>query len=565
MSKTKFFSAGRRAFGNDRSGSVAVITALTSGMLFGMAALTIDASRFYLAKRQQQTITDLAAVAAAANIANAQAAATANLVANNIPASNLASVELGTYVGDPTLAASQRFTAGGSSPNAARVTLRSTPSTVFGKFVGTQAATIGTRSIAVNANTAAFALGSTLASVNGGLANTILSKLTGSSISLTANDYASLVSANVDLFGIANALALRINASGTYTSLATTTVRLADVLNAAASAMSASSGSATAVAALRTMAGAIGASGPSFTLGSLISFGPYGNMTIGAIPSISAALPVLPLVSAAARINGGSFDISTGLNLGGLSIQSATLSMALGAAAPGTSYAAVGGVGTSLHTSQTRVLLTLQLLPLGIISGLNLPLYVETAPATATLSAMGCTATGPVDPAATLSVTPGVVNAWIGDVSKSSLNNLSSPVAPAFVPLTSVQLGPLQLVTISGRAQATMSNMAATSVPFTQANIASGTMNSTSTTDYTATLLSSLFSNLQSNGLNATLLGLPIGMPTGVAGGITTLLQTALTPIDQALSSTLAMLGITIGDADTWVRAARCGQGALVN
>jgi uncharacterized membrane protein len=562
MLLTKLFGTGRRAFGSDSSGSVAVVTVLTSGMLFGMAALTIDASRFYLAKRQQQTVTDLAAVAAAANLGNARAAATANLVANNVPTTNLTTVELGTYVGDPSVAPSQRFTPGGSSPNAARVTLKSTPSSVFGIFLGTQAATVGTKSIAVNANTAAFAMGSTLASLNGGLANTILSKLTGSSISLTVSDYTSLASANIDLFGIANALAARIGASGSYVSLANTVVRLADVLNAAASTLSANGGSATAVAALRSMATAIGPSGPTFTLGSLISFGPYGNLTIGALPSISATLPALPLISAAARINGGSIDISAGLNLAGLSITDATLSLALGPVAPGTSYAAVGAIGTSLHAAQTRVYLTVKLLQLGIISGLNLPLYVETAPATATLSAMGCSDKGPVDPVATLSVTPGVVDAWIGDVSKSSLTDLTHAVAPGFAPLTSVQLGPLQLIAISGRVHATMSNMTPTSLQFMKADIASGTMKSTTTTDFTASLLSSLFGNLQ---LTATLLGLQIPVAPEITSGIANLLQIALTPVDQALSSTLAMLGITVGDAQTWVRAARCGAGALVN
>ena len=561
MSAARSVTAGRRTFGSQTSGSVALVTALTSGMLFGMAALTIDASRFYLAKRQQQTTTDLAAVAAAANLANAQAAATANLVANKVPASNLASVELGTYRPDPTLAASQRFTVGGSSPNAARVTLKSTPPTIFGKFVGTQAVTIGTRSIAVNANTAAFALGSTLATVNNGLANAILGGLTGSSINLSVSDYQSLAIANVDLFGMANALAVRINATGTFASLANTNVRLSDLLTAASSTLAANGGSATAVAALRTLASAIGLSGPSIVFGNLVDFGPYRNLTVGSLPSISATLPVLPLVSAAARLNGGSVNISSGLNLGGTAIQSATLNIALSPTAPGVSYAAIGSVGTTLHTAQTRVLLTSQLLPLGIISGLNLPLYVDTAPATATLSAMGCTATGTVDPAATLSVTPGVVDAWIGDVPKNAFGTLSTPVSPDFTPLTSVQ--PLSLLTISGRAHATMSNPSATSLPFSQSEIAANTMKSTSTTDYTSSLLGSLIGNLQLNA--TTILGISIALPNGVADGITKLLQTDLAPIDQALSSTLAMLGITIGDADTWVRAARCGQGALVN
>ena len=371
----------RRSLGlrRDIRGSVAVTTALTGGMLFGMAALTIDASRFYLAKRQQQTITDLAAVAAAANLPNAQAAATANLVANNVPAANLVAVELGTYQGDPTVAASQRFTLGGSSPNAARVTLKSMPSSVFGVFLGVKAATVGTKSIAVNANTAAFAVGSTLASVNGGLANAILGGLTGSTISLQVSDYASLASANIDLFGIANALAARINFTGSYASLAGTSVRLVDVLKAAATTLAANGGSTTAVAALQTLASAIGPSGPTFVLGNLISFGPYANLTIGALPSISAVLPALPLVTAAARLVGGSAVISANLGAAGLSILNTSLSLVLGPP-PGTdpshpqsSYATIGPVGASVHLAKTRVLLTLQLAQLGTITGLIRP------------------------------------------------------------------------------------------------------------------------------------------------------------------------------------------------
>ena len=43
-----------RGFWRDRSGSVAVVTVMLLGVLFGMAAITVDASRFYLAKRRQQ-------------------------------------------------------------------------------------------------------------------------------------------------------------------------------------------------------------------------------------------------------------------------------------------------------------------------------------------------------------------------------------------------------------------------------------------------------------------------------------------------------------------------------
>ena len=167
-----------RSLWHDRSGSVAVTTVLVGSLMFGMAALVIDVSRFYLLKRQQQTVTDLAAAAAAANIAHASAAAAANLLANGVPAANLASVDVGTYAANPAVAAGQRFTVGSAATaNAARVTLRSSATAFFGRFVSAGVTAIGTRSVAVNTNTAAFALGSAVAGTDSGLANGILGGL----------------------------------------------------------------------------------------------------------------------------------------------------------------------------------------------------------------------------------------------------------------------------------------------------------------------------------------------------------------------------------------------------
>lgn len=554
-----------RGFWRDRSGSVAVVTVMLLGVLFGMAAITVDASRFYLAKRRQQGMTDLAAVAAAASLANARAAAGASLAANGVPAADLAAVELGRYAADPTVPAAQRFTAGGAGANAVRVTLTSTPTSVFGRLFGVAKATVGTRSVAVNANVAAFALGSTLASLDGGLLNGLLGGLTGTTLSLSALDYAGIAGANVDLFGLSNALAARVGATGSYASLAATTVRVADVLRAAADAGAASGMTAATAAALRAIATAIGPSGPSLSFGSLVAFGAYGTLAVGSPPPVAAQLPVLPLVAAAARLGGGSAEVSANLlPAAGSAVTGATVKVVFGSPTAGSSYAAVGPVGTTLHTAQTRVLLTLKLAPLGAIANvLTLPLYVEVAPATATLSAVGCSAGAPVDPAATLLVSPGAVDAWIGAVSDAMLTNTTSPVSASPAVLTSVSL-PLvgDLLVVTGRAHATVSNTASTAVPFRQAEIAAGTMKTTATTDYTSSLLSNLFSGLQ---LGGSVAGLPVAVPGTVTGGIGALLQADLAPVDAALSNTLGALGVTVGDADTWVRAVRCGQGAIVN
>ncbi len=551
----------------DTSGSVAVTTVLATGMVFGMATLSLDASRFYLMKRSQQAVTDLAAVAAAANIGSARAAAAANLAANGVPAANLASVELGTYAADPTVAAAQRFTTGGANPNAARVTLRSTASAMIGALAGTINATIGTRSVAVNANVAAFALGSSMASLDNGLINAVLGGLTHSTLSLSVLDYTNIASANVDLFGIANALAARIGATGTYASLAATTVRVADVVAAAADAGAANGMSASTIAALRAMATAIGQSGPSIAFGSLVGFGAYANLSIGSAAPVAAAMPLLALVTAAARLGGGTAAVSTNIGVSSLTVLAASVKLAIGAAPVGSSYATIGPVGLTLHTAQTRLLLTVTLAQLGIITALNLPLYVEVAPATATLSAVGCSAGARVDPAATLSVSPGAVDGWIGTVSDAMLTNMTSPVSASPAALTSVTLPPLATLAISAGAHVTVSNNAATSVPFTRAEIAAGTRKRTSTTDFTSSLLGGLFGSSLQLTATQTVLGITgsATVPSVVTSAIGTLLTTALTPVDGLLSNTLASLGITVGDADTWVLATRCGQGALVN
>ncbi|RYC31196.1 hypothetical protein D3273_14990 [Lichenibacterium minor] len=546
-----------RRFRRDRSGSVAVTAVMALGVTFGMAAITIDASRFYLVKRRQQGITDLAAVAAAANIADAPAAAAASLAANSVPAATLASVELGTYAADPAVAAPQRFTVGGTAPNAARVTLRSAPTAVFGALLGTAVATVGTRSTAVNANVASFALGSTLARVDAGLANAVLGGLTRSTLSLSAADYASLAAARVDLFGVANALAARVGATGTYASLAGATVRVADVIGAAADALTADGTSPSAVVALRAVATAVGSSGPSLAFGSLVAFGAFGTLAVGSPAPAAAALPLLPLVAAAARLGGGTAEVSANLGGSGTAIVAATVKVAIGGPTAGSSYAAIGPVGTTLHTARTRVLLTLQLAQFGAVSGLNLPLYVEVAPATAALSAIGCSAGAPVDPAATLSVTPGAVDAWIGNVSDAMLVDMTVAPSPSAALLTN-----LVVVSVWGRAHATVSNTGATAVPFARADVAAGTAKTTSTTDVTSSLLSRLFGDLQ---LGGSVLGANVTLPAGTAAAIGALLQADLQPIDAELSNILAALGLTIGDATTWVRATRCGQGVVVN
>lgn len=546
-------------------------------VVVAMLALAVDVSRFYLLRRQQQAAGDLAAIAAAANLGDPRAAALASLAANGRPPSDLVALDLGTYAADPTIPAAARFTAGGAPANAARVTLRSIAPAFFGGLLSPvssatgaptlaapaarpgasldRGAVIVTRSTAASQNTASFALGSRLAALDGGAVNAVLGGLLGTRLTLSILDYQGLASAGVDLFGLYDALALRLNRrDATYGALAALDVRFADLVAAAADAGAAGHAAPGAVQALRLLAQAVGNSGPVLAGGSLASFGAYGGLAVGSGGPLGARLPVLPLLTAAARLAAGQGVVTADLGTRLPGLLAASVRLAVGAAPVGASYATVGPSGTVLHTAQVRLLLTVQLGGERSIAGVNLPLYVEVAPATARLAAVTC----PAGPASvTLGVTPGVVDGWIGAVTDSALASTAyGPVPDAAVLTTALGLG------ILGRAHATVSNLSESLVVFSPGDIAAGAGKTVSTTDVTASLLSRLFASLQ---LGARVSGGSIALPAEVTGPLAHLLQAAAQPIDTELSVVLSALGLTIGDADTWVGGARCGQGALVD
>src|SRR5690349_6628993 len=98
------------------------------------AAMAIDAVSFFYQKRRLQSATDLAAMAAAANIGKAQQAALATLAANGFPASALQKVEIGTYDSTkPLTPVNLRFTPQtNGTGNAVRLTTQITSASIFG-------------------------------------------------------------------------------------------------------------------------------------------------------------------------------------------------------------------------------------------------------------------------------------------------------------------------------------------------------------------------------------------------------------------------------------------------
>lgn len=267
-------------------------------------------------------------------------------------------------------------------------------------------------------------------------------------------------------------------------------------------------------------------------------------------------MSVYDLVYAAAQIANGTQQIATNVNLNLPGLAGISLRVAIGERPAGTSWITVGTRGASVYTAQTRVLLNIQLLGTGAVSAVNLPVYVDIASGLATLTGIACGYPDVSASSVTLGVKPGVVDAWIGQVSPSQMSNFSSP--PTAAAATLVNLG---LVQVTGRAHATIANPSAKGVSFSYADIEAMTKKTVNTRSFTTSLVASLIGELQ---LNVVVIGLGLPLP-GLAGIVGGIISGATPAIDGLLVSVLDTLGVGLGQADVWTTGIRCDGAVLVN
>jgi uncharacterized membrane protein len=562
-----------------KGGSVSLLFAASVFVLFGFGALAVDFGSFFYEKRRQQTANDLAAVAAASDLPRAQAAAQANARSNGFAAANVRLVQHGTYRPDPALPVEHRFTPGpASSANAVRVDMRSVTSMILGRVLMSaprpgaaegpapqgQAALasgevpIASSAIAAQDSQASFAIGSRLLKLEGGVLNGLLGGLLGGNVSLSVMDWEALAKARIDLFALSKTLATRANLNAvTFDDVLKADLRLGEVLAAIVdTARGNPTSSATAQSALLHLAQPRGNSARSVELGKLISFGPTGDRRLASPQPLAASLSALDLVSAVAQVSNGSRQVDVGLALNLPGIAAAALKLGIGERPVGSPMISVGRTGASVHTAQTRLLLTLDLVGSGQASLVRLPLYLEIAAATARIASIQCSPGDVSTSRVTLAVTPAVVDAWVGQVSMAEFNNFrTAPQPPAATLLTLAGLA-----RVTGRAHVTMTNLAETPVSFSYPEILRGDKRTTSTQNFVASLLARLFGDLD---VRVEVIGLGLGLP-GLGSAVSGVISGAATPIDQLLTAVLGTLGIGLGQADSWVSGVRCGGAVLV-
>jgi uncharacterized membrane protein len=566
---------GRLASGSEgERGATIILVAAMLVVLLGCTAGAVDVGFLDLTRRQLQVATDAAALAAAFSPDRAADIAGESLSSNGFGPAELVAATAGAYQPDPTLPASERFTPGSGDPNAVQVqTSVQAPLFFLRALLPQSSATISATATATRIDQAGFTAGTGLVSLNGGLANAVLGKMLGTSISLSAVSYQGLVDTDINALDFLNALATQLDlTAGTYNQVLNANVTTSTILAAEIAALQSEGQggqAADALDALQTLQAETGG-GASFTLSSLIGDGVDGDQQVGSTApgtAVTAGLNLYQLTSLSAQIANGSNALALGdaLDIPGIATVDLTMT-AIEPAQPSAPAIEVGPVGTSVHTAQVRLLLTITLLDsvplLGNAAVVTLPVYVEIASGNATLQAIDCGTQPATDTTVTISAQPSAASVYVAQINPSVMTDFTTPV-PTGTPATLVNLA--GLLTVTGKASLVLGSGGSTALTFTQAEMTASPPESqtVASSGMTENLVDTLGSSLQ---LQASVLGLPV-LPLvtqGLAGTVAAALAPVFAQLDSLIDPVLATLGIQVGYMTVTASGAQCGVPVLV-
>jgi uncharacterized membrane protein len=567
----------RKSFCSSISGNIAVMTALTTPVALVLAAVAIDEASLYSERREAQSLVDIAAITAAANLSKANTAVVTTFRDNGIPDVVVASdsaqppadangikptvtITAGRYVGLASTAVGMRFQAGIQPYNAVKVTFNKTGTRYFGgsliapPLISTQA-TAGTKTEAV------FSVGSRLASLNDGVLNSLLSGLVGGKISLSVMDYNALLGANMSVFSFLDALATKLNiTAGTYSDVLNSTVKVDQI----ASAMAAVPGQQNAVkVALDKIADAASAN-ITVPLKAVFDLGSAANLGLGQRPTgLSADANVLQMLTASVVMADGKNQAKIGLKVDVLGLAGAKLEIALGESPQFAPWYTLGGAGALARTAQTRFRLEVEvggnLQPL-LGKLISVPIYADIAYAEARLTDITCP-TGPNSRRVRIAARPGLVDLRIADVTSAAMRDFSKEPNGNMAKLADVELLGLGFAGVMAQAQVRIGNESSQALTFNNQEITDKVVKNVSTRDLTTSLVASLLGQLS---LKAQLLFITIDLPQGTAGPLAEILRGVTPALDTLLYNVLTMLGVRVGEADVQVHGATCTRSVLV-
>jgi uncharacterized membrane protein len=545
----------------DRRGSASLLTAISMIALTGAASLCVDLGALYLRSRQLQGVADEAAMAAAQDLDHAERRARRVLRLNGLPDTVRVETALGRYDPDASRAPGERFITDGADANAVRVEIREDAPLFFSALLApSHKMTIARAAIAAQARLASFQIGSRLLAVRAGVANAVLSGLTGSEVSLTAMDYDSLAHTDIDLLAYADALRTHIGAgAASYDHVLASEIETNDALGAIAD-LAAQQSEPALASALAAIAAASENLDRKVALGDLIDLGPYGPQdAIGEGGDRAIAVSALDLTTAILELANGARQVRLDLAAAAPGLANVTAWLAIGERENHSPWIAATKDGAAIvRTAQMRLYLDATIAIAGApgLTGARLPVLIEAASAQARLSALECGAS-PLSTRVRLDVSPSLGAIAIADADPGRLDDFKTPLE-----LKPARIVGTKLLSLTGQARADLGGGAWQSVTFSGDEIADGAVKTVRTRDIAQASAASLVSNLD---LKAEALGLGLGLD---AGALTAPVRPALTaaaaPADDVIAALTDLIGLRLGEADVRVNGARCHGVALV-
>ncbi len=528
---------------------------------------------------------DLAAITAASNISNVNTAVVTTLTDNGMPGvvvqgtgqtipaavgKTVVTVTPGQYLASNSNVG-QRFQAGVTPYNAVRVTLAKIPNRYFASSL-IPTPVIGTQATAAITPMATFSVGSRLLSLNGGILNSLLSKLIGGNISLSVMDYNALVSADVDVLSFMSALATQLNlTAGTYSDVLASKATIGQIATAMANVPGLDG---TSALALQTIANKA-TSTVKIPLSALVDLGGVGSLAVGQRPpGLGVAASAIGMLNAGAVLANGTNQVSLDLGATIPGLTNTQLLIAIGQPMQSSPWLAIDQVGTTVRTAQTRIKLTASVtvgnsgLSGGVsLVSVSLPLSVEVAYAQATLTGITCP-NGPSSIQVSIAAQPGIAALRLAtsntDGNPTAFADFTRPQTFSNAQIAAIQLLLLPVLSVNGSAAVNITNNSPQTLTFNATDIANKTTKTVSTRNITQSLTSSLLTSLQ---LTINLLGLPLDLTALlniVTPPVVALLNGVTAPVDNLLYNLLSALGVSVGSADVRVTGATCGRAVLV-
>lgn len=543
------------AFFRARDGGVSVLTAISSIALIGFAGLAIDVGSVYLESRRLQGSADLAALAAIQNPAQAEALAAATVAANRWPRDTRISVVRGTYAPDRSVRPAERFRPNSSRANAVRVELISAAPLYFGRlFVPSGRMTIRREATAAETQLASFQIGTRLLSLQGGVANQVLSGLTGSSVSLSVMDYNSLLRANVNVLDYVEALRTRLDLqAASYNETLDANADAPVALEALADVVAETDERAE--RALRAMARASERNRPLRGLSNVLDLGPYGaqdHATRSADTEIQVG--AMDLATAILQVANGQRQVQLDLGAGVPGLASTKVWLAIGERPNNSPWLTVtNDEDIIIRSAQTRLYVEANA-GAGALANVRIPVVLELASGQARLEEINC-GWGGANRGVTLGVSPGIGSLMLGEIDRSRLNNFRSALSSS--PAQLVRVG---VARVEGEARIDVGGQQWSNVRFNDRDIERGVVKSVQTRDAVSATVSSLLGRTKLT-VRAAGLGLSTSALTSAVQGV---LTTAAGPLDSLINGLSDLLGVRLGEADVRVNGVRCGGAALV-